>query len=467
LIFPSAFVSRIKQQLGEDTRFFFDALADERPISIRLNPAKLRTLSPSHFSAFSSPIPWCSTGHYLDQRPSFTLDPLLHAGCYYVQEAASMFLEEIFNQLKLSEKKLLVLDACAAPGGKSTHLASLISNSSLLVSNEAISSRVSVLKENIIKWGMGNVVITNNDPSAFESLSNDLNGGLFDVIVVDAPCSGEGLFRKDKAAIKEWSEESCNHCVSRQQRILSALLPALKPNGILIYCTCTFNPEENENNINWMIEEYGMESISLTVPENSNIREITSDHATGYYFYPHLTKSEGFFISVLKKKNINVDSADSIFEANRSKKYSNRFEHVNDERLSRMIIPSSNYQIIKSSNLFLFPSEWIRALEFFSEILNIRYAGTTVAEIKNNDVIPQHLLALSVHLNKENFPAIQLTKEEALKYLRKETIVKTAIEKGWMLAEYDYNGGVPLGWVKSVAGRMNNYYPVEWRIRKS
>jgi len=371
-----------------------------------------------------------------------------------------MFLGEIFNQLQLREQKLLVLDACAAPGGKSTHLASLISNESLLVSNETISTRVSVLKENIIKWGTGNVVITNNDPSAFSSLGN-----LFDVIVADAPCSGEGLFRKDKAAVKEWSEETCNHCVARQRRILSSLLPALKPDGILIYCTCTFNPDENENNIKWLIDEFGMETISLNIPKEWSIRELVIDQATGFYFYPHLTKSEGFFISVLKKKDTNGDSGDSILQVTRSTKFSKQIQPIDDDRLSRMVAPFSNFQIFKFSNLFLFPSDWIKLLEIFSEKLNVRYAGTPVAEIKNNDLILQHALAMSIHLNKENFPTIRLSKEDALKYLRKETILKSVSEKGWLLAEYD--SGVPLGWIKAVAGRLNNYYPVEWRIRKN
>ena len=231
---------------------FVNAHRQPSPISIRMNPNKVaqQELKPS--------IPWTQYGYYLTDRPSFTLDPTFHAGKYYVQEASSMFLEQAFIQAANGTTHLNVLDLCAAPGGKSTHLLSLMDQNSLLVSNEVIQSRSAILSENLQKWGHSNVVVTNNDPKDFQRLP-----GFFDVIVVDAPCSGEGLFRKDPGAMKEWSEDSVALCSKRQRRILSDVWPALKTGGILIYSTCTYNSEENEENLRWLQQEYEVESIPL------------------------------------------------------------------------------------------------------------------------------------------------------------------------------------------------------------
>src|ERR1044071_5586576 len=199
-------------------------------------------------------IPWTEYGHYLSQRPSFTFDPLFHAGCYYVQEASSMFLEQALKQTIDLSKPLRVLDLCAAPGGKSTHILSLISKDSLLVSNEVIRSRAKILKDNIVKWGYSNVVVTNNDPKDFQRLENH-----FDVIVVDAPCSGSGLFRREPEAIEEWSINNVQLCCQRQQRILADIIPALKGGGILIYSTCSYSPQEDEQIVQWMRNEFPLD----------------------------------------------------------------------------------------------------------------------------------------------------------------------------------------------------------------
>jgi 16S rRNA C967 or C1407 C5-methylase (RsmB/RsmF family) len=290
LSLPDQFIQRIKCDLAEQAVQFINSLQTISPTSIRINPIK--NFEPANLEK----VKWCDTGFYLSERPVFTLDPLLHSGAYYVQEASSMFLEQALKQSVDLSHPIKVLDLCAAPGGKSTHIISLISDESLLVSNEVIRPRAKVLGENLTKWGKPNVVVTNNDPSDFQRLP-----GFFDVLVVDAPCSGEGLFRKDPNAVNEWSEENVNLCAARQRRILADVWETVKPGGIIVYSTCTYNRLENEENIRWMINEMEAELISLDI---SSFPEITpSDDHSGYHFYPHKTKGEGFYISVLRKKN--------------------------------------------------------------------------------------------------------------------------------------------------------------------
>src|ERR1044071_327939 len=261
-----------------------NALETEPNVSIRLNPSK-------NTSLHGEPVPWCSAGRFLPERPIFTLDPNFHAGAYYVQEASSMFLEQAVRSSVDLSKSLRVLDLCAAPGGKSTHLLQLINNESLLVSNEVIRTRATILSENTQKWGKANVIITNNDPKDFTTLS-----GYFDLVVVDAPCSGEGLFRKDEEAAEEWSEENVNLCALRQRRILGDVWPSLKENGVLIYCTCTYNEAENEDNLQWLSQQKDVEFIDLPLFPGV-------EKTTGYRFMPHKVKGEGFFIAAIRKRS--------------------------------------------------------------------------------------------------------------------------------------------------------------------
>ena len=441
---PLSFISRIKSQLRNEFGLFFDSLKEDPPVSIRINLEK-------NISYGDEKIPWCKTGYYLDQRPSFTLDPLFHAGCYYVQDASSMFLEQVFIQTGLSEKKLLVLDACAAPGGKSTHLASLMEKGSLLISNEVIGSRIPVLNENIIKWGNPDVIITNNDPSSFTYLEN-----LFDVILVDAPCSGEGLFRKDPSALEEWSEVNCEINAARQKRILASLLPSLKPDGVLIYSTCTYNPAENELNMRWLLENQGMESIPLDVKSDWGITVI-KDKGTGYAFYPHRTKGEGLFISVMRKKS------ESYAPLKLKYKSSNYFPiQKKSDELHSWIKNEDDYSLVqKDEMIFAIREDWMPLLHFLSGILRITHSGCSIAELKGKP-IPTHELAMSMLLKKESFPSAELTKDDALKFLRKEDFKLELKNKGYTLVTHQEH---PLGWINYLGNRFNNYYPLNWRIR--
>jgi 16S rRNA C967 or C1407 C5-methylase (RsmB/RsmF family) len=293
---PESFIKRMEKQLDkENFQSFLSHYREDAPVSIRLNPAKAIK------SEGLEQVPWAKHGYYLPERPVFTLDPLFHAGAYYVQEASSMFVEEAFRQVMANAEGIKVLDLSAAPGGKSTLLASLLDNSSLLVANEVIRARVGILEENLSKWGHPNIIITNNDPSDFSAIEN-----YFDLILVDAPCSGEGMFRKDPEACNQWSEENVQLCAGRQERILADIIPALKPGGILIYSTCTFSKEENEENIKLLVEEEGFTSIRLQLKEEWNITESVETTNEGaaysYRFYPNKVKGEGFFLACLKKE---------------------------------------------------------------------------------------------------------------------------------------------------------------------
>jgi 16S rRNA C967 or C1407 C5-methylase (RsmB/RsmF family) len=280
---PQQLIESLKTVHGfEEAAFRHVHASGAQVTSVRINPAKWSAEALAHQLPGVSPVPWSLYGSYLERRPSFTFDPLFHAGCYYVQEASSMFLEQALRQTTDLAQPLNVLDLCAAPGGKTTHLQSLLSEDSLLVSNEVIRSRAAVLKQNCVKWGTQNVVITNNDPQHFNRLE-----GFFDVVVVDAPCSGSGLFRRDEEAIEEWSPDNVQLCCGRQKRILADVFPALKEGGVLIYSTCSYSKEENEAIADWLATELQMENLTLQTEKDWHIVETTADktNAKGYRFF--------------------------------------------------------------------------------------------------------------------------------------------------------------------------------------
>ena len=290
-MFPADFVQRIGGQNYLDSGSLLKALEEPSPVSIRRNTERW-----SKVPFDSEPVPWSSGGFWLAERPSFTLDPLFHAGCYYPQEASGMFLEQVVKQTIHSLDNVKVLDLCAAPGGKSLILSDMIGPGGLLVANEVIRQRASVLAETITKWGNDNTLVTQSDPGAFGKLP-----GFFDIILCDAPCSGEGMFRTE-IAVKEWSKTNTDHCSERQKRILMDVWPSLKENGMLIYSTCTFNPGENEENIKWLTEKHDAESISLDISQFEGITEIEYKGIVGYGFHPGKVRGEGLFVSVIRKK---------------------------------------------------------------------------------------------------------------------------------------------------------------------
>lgn len=446
---PAELEAILSGQLGSSYEHWKKSLSEPPPVSIRINPIKATV------HHFSSRVPWCRTGYYLPERPVFTLDPHFHAGAYYVQEASSMFLEQAFLQLIDGAAPLNVLDLSAAPGGKSTHILGLLNPNSLLVSNEVIRSRATILSENIQKWGYSNVLITNNDPEDFQSFKD-----FFDVILIDAPCSGEGLFRKDPAAVQQWSSDNVALCARRQQRIIHDIWPALKQDGLLMYSTCTFNPEENENNLIRFAEAHALEFIPLQLHPEWNVEEVNSGGVIGYRFYPHRVAGEGFFISVLKKKE--VEETEKVFS---KKQTLAPVTKKTLEGIQRWVhTPAHKTFIIHKDRVQFFPVAKRNEIEGLITKLNIVSAGTNVCTIKQGKFIPEHSLALSVELNKEHFTTIDLTQDDALKYLRKDVLQLNTSEKGYALVAYK---NIPLGWVNILPNRVNNLYPSEWRIRMS
>lgn len=444
--FPQAFIKREQAQLGSQWDQFEKAHNRPPPVSIRLNPFK------SKDSDMRSPIPWAKHGLYLDQRPSFTLDPSFHGGKYYVQEASSMFLEQAFSQLTKSSESLTVLDLCAAPGGKSTHLLSLMNENSLLVSNEVIQSRAGVLSENIQKWGHCNIIITNNDPKDFQRL-----GAFFDVIVVDAPCSGEGLFRKDPDASKEWSEDAVALCSRRQRRILNDVWPALKKGGILIYCTCTYNADENEENLDWLKQEYQAESIALQTNPDWGIHTVATDVITGYRFFPHRVKGEGFFLSVLRKLDDGLQKG-----LHTKSKLQTPSKKLTEALHDWLLNAEEKSFILHNDRVIHFPKNKMPELQSVLKNMRVLSAGTAMVTVKHEKLIPEHSFALSIDMNRNFFNPIAMDKESALQYLRKDVLTITSPKKGFALVTHD---NVGLGWVNVLDNRINNLYPSDWRIR--
>ncbi|MBL7856858.1 MAG: RsmF rRNA methyltransferase first C-terminal domain-containing protein [Cyclobacteriaceae bacterium] len=444
---PLAFRQRMEETLGKSYPDFLNSMTQPTPTSIRINPQK-------RYAPQDVPnIPWTQYGHYLRERPAFTLDPLFHAGTYYVQEASSMFLEQAINQSIDLSKPIRALDLCAAPGGKSTHLLSLLNDQSLLVSNEVIRSRAGILSENIQKWGKHNVMVTNSDPEHFQRLS-----GFFDLIVVDAPCSGEGLFRKDPDSMKEWSPDHVTLCANRQKRILSDVWPALSENGILIYCTCTFNSLENEDNLNWLSLHHEVEFLPLDIPSAWGIEKVIFDKMIGYRFYPHRVQGEGFFISIIRKKeetkSVRIKSGRNVFTSP-SKKIVDQISQWVAEPITKAFLQFNE-------TILMIPEGMTDAVEFLSQNLRVVEAGTALASIKHTKFIPEHALALSVHLEKKAFPILDVDHENALHYLRKENLTIEGKTRGFALVCYL---GTPLGWMNILENRMNNLYPLNWRIR--
>ena len=443
---PEKFEVSLRAQLGDEYPAFLAGLQLPAPVSIRLNPLK------SHAVPAGDRVPWSAQGVYLAARPAFTLDPLFHGGSYYVQEASSMFLEQALRQTVDLRKPLQVLDLCAAPGGKSTHALSLISRDSLLVSNDAIRPRASILSENMQKWGYPNAVVTCNDPADFQRLT-----GFFDVMIVDAPCSGEGLFRKDPEAINEWSPEHVRLCASRQRRIVSDAWEALRKDGILIYCTCTYNETEDEAQLGWIRDTHGVEFLRLTTDPAWGVTEVCGDGVTAYRFFPHRAKGEGFFIAVMRKTEGREASA--VKHKNRLAPPAKKIQ----ERLKDWITPGGPVTFFQFQDLLFYTPEHKSAeVEFLLQQLKIVYAGTNVARLKHEKLVPEHALALSVELDRKRFPALALTEADALRYLRKEVIQPPDLPAGFTLATYN---GLPIGWMNVLQRRVNNMYPPEWRIR--
>ncbi len=426
----------------------------ERITSLRLQPLKATDAAALFPRLTVTPVPWSRYGYYLSSRPSFTFDPSFHAGAYYVQEASSMFLEEALRQTADLQQPLKALDLCAAPGGKSTLMQGVLHPQSLLVANEVIKPRASLLADNIARWGAENVVVTNNDPRDFARLEE-----YFDVIVADAPCSGSGLFRRDPEAINEWSQENVMLCSQRQQRILADVLPALKPGGVLVYSTCSYAREEDEAVMDWLLENFELENCPLQLlPEWHIVETVSPRHRLhGYRFYPDQVKGEGFFIACFRKKGMAA-----LPKKNRA--------HLSllPPREAARIIPwlkkdGAHVMMLHNGEVIILTPAMAEELPLLQKNLYIRKAGVKAGQLTAKDLVPDHQLAVSTCIGAD-LPAIELGLEDALRYLRKEDLQLNGTQKGWALMRYN---GMNMGWAKILPNRTNNYYPKEMRILKA
>jgi 16S rRNA C967 or C1407 C5-methylase (RsmB/RsmF family)/NOL1/NOP2/fmu family ribosome biogenesis protein len=460
-IVPQALTQSLQGIEGFDEAAFLHVHQSGTQVtSIRINPAKWpaataesvqQTFSKAHVPVAVSGVPWSRYGFYLSQRPSFTFDPLFHAGCYYVQEASSLFVEQALLQTTDLSKPLKVLDLCAAPGGKSTHLQSLLSADSLLVSNDVIRSRVAVLKQNIIKWGTQNVVVTNNDPQHFAKLE-----GFFDVIVVDAPCSGSGLFRRDADAIDEWSLENVQLCCGRQKRILADVFPALKEGGILIYSTCSYSKEEDEDIADWMAAELGMENVKVTIEAGWNIVESTSaaTQAKSYRFFPDKVQGEGFYLTVFKKQTGTGEPRLKTAVLERAT--------TAEKAIVQKWIRDADFEFFKVPYLYGVLKKFVPDYSILKNYLNIQYAGVALGEVIRDKFIPEHALALS-GLVAPAVPVTNIDFNTAILYLQRNELSLNTRTTGWQLVAFEEHN---IGWINALPNRINNYYPKEWRILK-
>jgi NOL1/NOP2/fmu family ribosome biogenesis protein len=362
-----------------------------------------------------------------------------------------MFLEQAVRQTINLTQPLNVLDLCAAPGGKTTHLQSLLSEDSLLVSNEVIRSRAGVLKQNCIKWGTQNVVITNNDPQHFGRLE-----GFFDVVVVDAPCSGSGLFRRDEEAIGEWSPDTVQLCCGRQKRILADVFPALKEGGVLIYSTCSYSKEENEVIADWLATELQMESLPLQTEKEWQIVETAADStgAKGYRFFPDKVKGEGFFITAFRKTTPTryIKWKEARLEKVTPHEKKVAADWLNDDALELFQVPHL-YGVLKN----LVPRYVV-----VKGALNVQYAGVAIGTVIKEKLLPEHALALS-NVVAAKVPVVEVDKETAVRYLQRSDLAIDTPVKGWNLVKYQ---GHNIGWINALSNRINNYYPKELRILK-
>lgn len=432
---PVEFESRMKHQLQDAFIHFIKALDDPSPVSIRLNPYKAFHHRPLE------QILWCDNGYYLSERPMFASDPLWHNGSYYVQEASSMMIEAAFKAIKTSlQHPLIVLDACAAPGGKSTHLANLLDDNDILVSNEVIKSRVPVLFENSTKNGFQNTIITNADTEDFSKI-----GAIFDVILIDAPCSGEGLFRKDKDATNEWNLDNVKTCELRQKRILENLKQCVKPGGYIIYSTCTYNPGENQEQVQFLLNN-GFEKASFNMGGETN---------TEFQCYPHKTKGEGFFLALLKQtQELSISAT----------KPGNKLKLLKPENeWSNFLNGEFNYYKYNDAILAIAP----HVFEFYNTYLHAVYTysiGIEIGQQKDKLFMPSPYLAFSRKLDLTAFQQHELQHQEALNYLYKNAIpIQERDKKGYVLLTFK---GSVIGLGKYAGNRINNLFPNEWKLRK-
>lgn len=435
---PEILWQRLHTLLGDELAALQRALEEPPPVSIRLNPAK-----PG--GPEGMPIPWCAAGRYLPERPVFTLDPALHAGAYYVQEASSMLLAAALEASGMLQRPILALDLCAAPGGKSTLLRSMLHPQALLVANEVEGKRQAALQENLWKWGLPNVAVTGSAPQDLAHLPE-----CFDLIVVDAPCSGEGLFRKDAFARAQWSERLVEGCAITQWHIVEQAWHALRPGGVLVYSTCTWEVAENEERLSQLAQWGAIPVVVPTAPE-WGMATVEHDGLQGLRCYPHRVRGEGFFLAAVRKPG---DPAAPWPDDGRPRQ---------DHPVVRAWLKQPERWSLSEHRgvLHAVDGRWATVMGRIGGALRMLAPGRPVAEMRGPAWSPHAALALDTSLLPEAFPTVELDRATALRYLRGEALRAHGVH-GTALACYH---GLHLGWLHGAGQRWNNGWPAPWRIR--
>lgn len=458
--FKEEYIRFLTEAVGDECASrTLEALNEPASVSVRLSRSKFSSdpgeSADKIFGTEISPVAWCSEGFFLAQRPKFTLDPLLHAGCYYVQDSSAMFVGNVFIQAveaiagtRTKEHPLRVLDLCAAPGGKTTDILGSLRSSGcksyIVVSNEIMKQRAAVLADNVGIWGDPCIAVTSADPKAFSSLK-----GYFDIIIADVPCSGEGMFRKDEEAVQQWSADNVALCQSRQRRIIADVWPALAPGGILIYSTCTFNKYENDDNVKWIMSTLGADKFNFT----HNYDGLFATEM-GVSLLPGLVQGEGQYCSAV------IKTGGEASWKSKAKVQCNSKLPVSESELQRDFRCMMNFEI-RGDMLIATPAhlrEEFQSIEFLKPIQR----GCTIGKLKGRDFVPDEDLALSIEYNRGAFPEFDLNKEQALAFLHKDSLILPEAERGLVLMTYL---GHPLGFVKNLGNRCNNLHPQGRRIR--
>ena len=462
---PRTFVDRVLRDLGTtEGEALCRALDGEACVSIRVNPAKAEGLRGEQLARVSEVlpmltaagrVPWCADGFLLAGRPSFTFDSDFHAGAYYVQEAASQFVGCLLQGGPTSGAR--ILDLCAAPGGKTTLYASLVGRGGLVVANEIDRRRASVLADNVRKWGTGNVVVTTCEPHAVCDCE-----AWFDVVAVDAPCSGEGMFRKDPAARGEWSENNVRQCAARQDDILREAWRALRPGGTLIYSTCTFNRDEDEGSLERMLAWAGDEVAApypVDVDPAWGIVEGEVGPFRTFRFFPHRTVGEGFFAAVARKapdapgrQRLPKGRRSMVAPADRASAGELRRWVREPDRMVFGTVAGTGYA---------WYGEQAEAVKTLSEALPVICSGVALGQLFKGRLKPDPALAFFDGLERGAVPVAGLDDEQALRYLRRQEVAAGALAEGVNLVTAR---GRALGFAKRIGARVNNMYPNSLRI---
>lgn len=411
------FIASLKEIGGLDVEALVESLGVRPETSIRINRRKLDDPAVLGYDGLQ-PVSWCGSGFYLPDRPVFTLNPLFHAGLFYVQEASSMIHETIVGRvLPMLPPSPRVLDLCAAPGGKTTAAMNALPDTATVIANEIMPKRAKILRENLMKWGFPGTVVTSVDTGVFASV-----GPIFDLVIADAPCSGEGMMRKDETAAAQWTEGLVATCETLQRKILADAVEALAPGGILIYSTCTFNTRENEGNLRFAMENLGLEAVDLKLLPEWGISPQASGPYPALRFMPHVTRGEGLFAAVMRKPGA---------------------------------APAGKIQAVSRLKASLRPlMDGIPR----TETLRPKRDGK-----KEGIEIPRSEWALAYDFPRNRYPEAEVDEAAALSYLRHESMVLPAgTPRGFVVITYK---GYPLGFVKNLGTRANNLYPAEWKIR--